>query len=69
MADSIEAIGYATGFWRFIFNKKFRSTIIADWKAVGISGKFFILLDALLSTAIGFILPLGILVMLVFSVT
>lgn len=69
MADSIEAIGYATGFWLFIFNKKFRSTIIADWKEAGISGKFFILLDALLSTAIGFILPLAILVMLVFSVT
>lgn len=69
MADSIEAIGYATSFWLFIFNKSFRSAIIADWKEAGISGKLFILLDALVATAIGFILPLGLLVMLVISTT
>jgi hypothetical protein len=67
MSDSFEAIGYAAGFWLFLFNRNFRSSIIADWKASGTSGKFFIILDALLSTAIGFILPLALLVMLVNS--
>ena len=59
--DFIELLGYFLGFWLFIFNKKFREMIIADWKSSGVAGKFFIPLGAISSLFCGVLVPIWIL--------
>jgi hypothetical protein len=59
--ELIELLGYFLGFWLFIFNRKFREMIIADWKISGVAGKIFIILGAFSSFFCGVLVPLWIL--------
>ena len=58
MCELAELLYYFTGFWLFLFNRKFRKMIGEEWNSSGVTGKFFIVIGAISSTLCGLILPL-----------
>jgi hypothetical protein len=62
MSDSIEALGYFSGAWLFIFSKRFRNAWLEEFVGAGKIGRVFMTLDAGVSVALGFGLPIALLV-------
>jgi hypothetical protein len=57
--DALEALGYLVGFWAFIFSPRYRATVLAQWRDGRWLERGFLLLDGIIATAAGLILPLG----------
>jgi hypothetical protein len=64
VSESIEAAGYFTFFWLFLFNRRFRDARIAEWRDGGWLERAFMLFEAGVSALIGAVLPMGLLWML-----
>lgn len=59
MFELFEIAGYLIGFWLFIFSKKFRKVLIAEYRQGGFIGKTFIIFQAITSTIVSVLLPAG----------
>jgi multisubunit Na+/H+ antiporter MnhB subunit len=57
MSELLELLHYLTGFWRFTFNRNFRSSWISQFKKKSISGKSLELLNAFIATTVGLGVP------------
>lgn len=64
---TFDILELATGFWRFIFSRPFRSRTILRWtgERQSISGRLSIAVEVVLSTVIGVGLPLLLVLFLV----
>jgi hypothetical protein len=51
--EAIEALGYFGSFWTFVFSRRFRTAVLADWRARGVGGKLAGLLEATVATVVG----------------
>ena len=51
--EAIEALGYFGSFWGFVFSRRVRATVIADWRKRGVAGRLVGLLEAAFATFIG----------------
>jgi hypothetical protein len=64
VGESIEAAGYFSFFWLFLFNRSFREARIAEWRDGGWMERLFMLFEAGVSTLIGVVIPMVLLWML-----
>jgi hypothetical protein len=64
IGETIEAAGYLTFFWLFLFNRKFRAVRIAEWRDGGWLERMFLAFEAGVSTLIGVAVPAVLLWML-----
>jgi hypothetical protein len=55
----IEVIGYFAFFWLFLFSKRFRALQREEWKNGDWLTRFFMVTEAIISTAFGVVLPLA----------
>ncbi len=58
MCDFLDLLHYIFGFWLFVFNKKFRSNWLAQFKNKEPLGKALELLGASISVSIGIGIPI-----------
>ena len=55
--ELIDIVGCLAGFWLFIFNKKFRATIIRNFKKGNVFRKTLIIFEAISTIFVSVILP------------
>lgn len=58
VSETLEAAGYFTFFWLFLFNRRFREVRIAEWREGGWLERTFLVFEASVSTLIGAVLPM-----------
>jgi hypothetical protein len=58
VSEALEAAGYFTFFWLFLFNRRFRQARIAEWREGGSAERAFLIFEASVSTLIGAVLPM-----------
>ena len=58
VSEALEAAGYFTFFWLFLFNRRFREVRIAEWREGGSLERTFLIFEASVSTLIGAVLPM-----------
>lgn len=51
------ALSYILGFWLFLFNRRFRISVIAQWREGGISSKVRLAIDGMIATSMGLGVP------------
>jgi hypothetical protein len=61
MSDAVESIGYFVFFWLFLFNKRYRSARIAEWRDGGGFERAFLLFEAAVSILVGVVVPVALL--------
>ena len=53
VAELVEALGYFGAFWSFVFSRRVRTAMLADWRERRLGGKVAGLLEATIATFVG----------------
>lgn len=59
LLDTLEMLGYFGFFWSFVLSRRRREAVLDRFRAAGTGIRCLMALEAIVSIAIGFILPLG----------
>lgn len=51
--ESIEALGYVIGFWRFVFSPRFRNEWLSSYRTGNHIDQFYLLFQATISFLVG----------------
>jgi hypothetical protein len=59
LVNALEMLGYFGFFWSFVLSRRRREAVLGRFRSAGPGTRCLMALEAIVSTAVGFILPLG----------